>query len=364
MKRDRRIPLRRSRRVASDVNAGRLVLAFVAVLALAAGALAFAVSPSSAGSPLFDGSDVVSVNQLSDQQLIDGIDQAGVSTDRGMLMIQKLWQQRKSIPRQDLVSVLMDKSRSQESRALMVDLLAGTPEEARLTDDMRGFLGDGRLGSTLTARIIVSYPFLKRDTPLLSALASGTDDQVAFQALKKLGTSDSSAARQIALTTISHAEDSSDLKLSAAYKVLVRSGKLETDQATKKALLRHLATVLADADTSPELRDSAMFALADMRSLDALRMLLESDNVDRPVAVGAVNENALVIKTALDKNPDEATIELAVTAMEICPLRDLAEPLGAARGRVSSAALVQRLNSVLVNIARNGESINRKWTQD
>ena len=246
----------------------------------------------------------------------------------------------------------------------MVDLLAGTPEEAQLTDDARKLLHDSRLNSALKARIIVSYEFAAEDSALLGSLASSPEEPVAFHALKKLSKADPKAARQLALATLSRAEDSSDSKLSASYKVLVRSGMLEADRDTRSALLRHLASVLANAKTSPELRDSATFALAEMRSLEAMRILLDSTTLDRAIVVGAIDENALVIQTALEQNPDEPTIELAVAAMEIHPLLDVAEPLRAARSRVKSPALRQRLDAALAHITRNGAPTNRKWTED
>jgi hypothetical protein len=246
----------------------------------------------------------------------------------------------------------------------MVDLLAGTPEEAELTDEVRGLLRDSRLNSGLKARIVVSYEFDHKDSALLGALASGTEEPVAFHALKKLGKADPAAARRFALAALSGAEHSTDSKLSASYKVLVRSGVLETDRETRSALLRHLASVLADAKTSPELCDSATFALAEMRSLDAIRILLDSPKIDRSMVAGAIDENALVIKKALENSPDESTIEMAIAAMEVHPVLDIAEPLRAVRNRVQSPALSRRLEAVLVHITREGVPVNPKWTED
>jgi hypothetical protein len=364
MKRHRLASLLHLLRVASKARANRLIMPLVAVFVVSAG-LSIAVGTARAGQPPLVGAPESSIDGLSSRQLIDALDETSVSDpDRTQLIRQQLWQRRGAIQRRDLISVLTDKSRPQDSRELMVDLLAGTPEEAKLTDDVRGLLRDSRLDSALKARIIVSYEFGHEDSALLGSLASSTEEPVAFHALKKLGEADSVAARQFALATLAGAGHSSDSKLSASYKVLVRSGALETDRGTRSALLRHLASVLADAKTSPELCDSATFALAEMRSLDAMRILLDSPKIDRSIVAGAIDENALVIKTALEQNPDESTIALVVTAMELHPVSDIAEPLRAVRGRVKSPALGQRLEAALMHIANDGIPINPKWTED
>ncbi len=306
-----------------------------------------------------------SLDELSSQELANALDQAIASdSDRALLIAQRLWQRRGGIPRNDLRLGITDKTKPQASRELMLDMLAGNPGNAQVTDDARDLLLDSRLDSALKARILVNYRFDRADSALLSSLVSGTDGLVAFHALKRLGKTDPPAARQIALATLSRAEDSSDSKLSASYKVLVRSGTLANDSAAQGQLLRHLESTLADKSTSPELLDSATFALYEMKSLDALRIVLESTSIDRPLVVGAIDENAAVIKGALEQDPDESTIELAVTAMEIYPVKDLAEPLRAAKHRVQSPALRQRLADTLVLIAREGLPINPRSTED
>ncbi|TLM78807.1 MAG: hypothetical protein FDZ70_03875 [Actinobacteria bacterium] len=246
----------------------------------------------------------------------------------------------------------------------MVDLLAALPENSVATDDARALLRDEDLDGSLKARVVADHAFGPQDSALLGDLAVGPDDDLAFHALKKLGEADPAAAGRLALATVARADAASDMRLSAAYKVLVRSGALDSDRTTKSALLRHLATVLAAPDTSPELCDSAAFALADMRSLDALRILLESGAADAVARAGAVDQNAALIRDALRNDPDAATIELAVTAMELHPVTEIAAPLGAVRERIASPELVQRLDAALARIARDGAPLNPKWTED
>lgn len=339
-------------------------LAAAAALAAAAVLFAVAVSIGSGEQPAHAAGPESAVDGLSSQELIAAFDEANASSpDRAMEIVNRLWVRRKEIPQHDLVSVITDTNRSRATRELMVDLLAGPPEEARVTEDVRGLLRESRLDPALKARVLAGYDFGPEDSALLSSLATGPEDAVAFHALKKLGSADPSAACSLALAALAE-PGSSDSKLSASYKVLIRSGAIRSNREARSTLLRHLASVISDEKTSVQLQDSAAFALSDMRSLDALRTLLESKGADRILCVGAVDQNAMLIKTALERNPDEATIELAVTAMELYPVKEIAEPLRAARDRVKSPALIQRTDAALERITREGAPLNIKWTED
>jgi len=335
-----------------------MALAAVAVL------FAIAISIASGEQPAHATQPESAVDALSSQEFIEAFDEARASNpDLAMQIVERLRDRRKEIPQHDLLSAITDTNRSLATRELMIDLLAGPPEEARVTEDVRGLLRDNRLDPALKARVVVNYDFGPEDSTLLSSLATGPEDALAFHALKKLGSADSSAARRLALAALAEPE-CSDSKLSASYKVLIRSGSIQSDREVRRTLLRHLVSVIGDAKTSPDLQDSAAFALSDMRSLDALRTLLESKGADRILCVGAVDQNAMLIKTALERNPDEAEIELAVTAMELYPVKEIAEPLQAARDRVTSPALSERLDAVLERTAREGVPLNIKWTED
>jgi hypothetical protein len=305
------------------------------------------------------------LDEMSNHELIEGFEEASVSSpDRAIRITSHLRERRREIPQSDLVSAITDTNWSQATRELMVDLLSGPIEEARVTDEVRKLLRDRGLDPGIKARIVVSYDFDSEDAGLLTSLATGPEDEVAFHALKKLGSANPSTARRLALAALAKPDQCSDSKLSASYKVLIRSGAIRTDRSARSTLLRHLASVIGDTKTSPQLQDSAAFALSDMRSLDALRTLLESKTTDRILRVGAVDQNAMLIKTALEQDPDEATIELAVTAMEVYPVKEIAEPLEAARGNVNSVALRERLEAALATIARDGVQLTTNWTED
>lgn len=343
----------------------RFVSPLTAAIAVAAVLVGIVITVGSGGQRALALRPEPSLDAASGPELLAELDKVGAENpERVTQIVARLKERRGEIPPRDLVAAIRDPRRSQATRELTVDLLAGPPEHARVTPDVRGLLRDAQLEPALKARIVASYDFGAEDRALLRSLASGPEDPVAFHALRKLGSVDASAACNLALTSLASGEACSDSKLSAAYKVLIRTGVIRSDRAVRGALLRHLASVLESTHASEQLQDSAAFALSDMRSLDALRMLLESRGTDRIVQVGAVDQNALVIKSALENDPDEPTIELAVRAMELYPVVEIAAPLRLARAKVISPALIRRTDAVLERIAREGVHLNPRWTED
>lgn len=342
-----------------SVSRSVAALMVLAVMSAALAGLAAAGQSSAAASR------EPAIDRLSNQELMSEFDEVHASNpDRALLIAKRLWQKREGIPREDLLAGIADNNRPRVSRELMVDLLAGPPEEALATKDVRALLADGDLDEEIKGRIIAHFRFGKEDSALLTSIAAGTEEPAAFHALKKLGDVAPAEARRIALGAVKRAERPSDLKLSAAYKVLLRSDGARRDTAARRALLGHLTAVMADDASSAALRDSAAFALAEMRSLDALKVLLGAKKADRVLRVGAVDQNAAMLKSALEDDPDEAVIELAVTAMEIRPITDIAAPLRAVSGEVKSPELRRRVESVLKRIAADGTQMNPKWAEE
>lgn len=221
-------------RLEDDTN--RSIMPLAAALTLVALACAVTFGPGGAVKPALAQPPGPSLDGLSNQGLILAFDQAGGSaSDRGMEIAQRLWERRDAIERRDLISVLADRSRPGDTRELMVDLLAGGPDGPQVTDDVRDLLGGDSLDSELKARVVAFFEFARTDSSLLSSLASGSEELVAFHAMKKLAQVAPETARRLARETLSRGADASDSRLSAAYKVLVRSGTLETDHATREA---------------------------------------------------------------------------------------------------------------------------------
>lgn len=337
---------------------GRRLATGLAVLVLSIATAAAVTSSSWAESPKPPPSS------LSDEQLIAELDRPSPSEpDRSMAVVSELWQRRGVMKHSTVIDNLLDGNRAQATREYMVDLLAGPAETARSTDEVRSLLADKRVNSDLRARILSVYTFGKADTAMLRSLTADGDGHVAFKAIKNLVHTDPASAVAIAKEVLANAPAESDLRLSAAYKALLRAGGVD-ETATRKQLVAHLASALEDPTASRDLKDSAAFALSEFRSADTLAILINSKDTDRVLVAGAVDENAAMLLTLLKQSPDEATIEFVVSAMEIHPVSEFAEPLSLTEPSLVSKTLRQRVAAVVQHIQTEGVPLNVKWTKD
>lgn len=124
----------------------------------------------------------------------------------------------------------------------------------------------------------------------------------------------------------------------------------------------HLTGVLRDPGASRALKDSALFGLIDLGTPESMAALLASD-ADPAMLSGAVDERAQSLLDALNASPDERTIAMVVTAMEIRPIKELAQPLRDAAPAVKHGSLRTRILKVVDLIDREGTPINPKWSQ-
>lgn len=333
--------------------AGILVVAATGLAVVAVGGSGWAASPTLAPAP-----------PLSTDELLAKIKEPeSGSTDEAISIASQLWQRRNEIGRETLITNLVDKTTTQQSREFMIDLLAGEAGTPELTEDVRGLLTDERLEDDLKARIVAKYSFESDDAALLGKLVNQSDGILSFQALKALGRVDAARARGFARHIVDTAEGQSDIRLSAAYKVLIRAG--DGAQATEgAALVKHLASVLASPDASRDLKDSAFFALSEIKSRDSLLALMDDTGSDPALVGGAIDENAAMLRDLLSEDASQPTVEFVVRAMELHPIMELAAPLRDATKHVQSNALLARIEKVIEQIEREGIPLNPKWTED
>jgi hypothetical protein len=324
---------------------------------------AICVGLAAAQRPVYAALPALIAERPSDTRLLAQLGDPGTTEAEALGIAQQLWDRRALLDRARLIGIVLDQRQSDQARWLCVDLLSGDPDKSCIAGDVRALLTDVSLDPSVKSRILSQNRFDPADSDLLRGLARCADDSVAFFALKKLSTVDTGTACLIAGETLEDVA-ATDARLSAAYKTLIRAGAARDDAAMRLRLVRHLGRVLADPETSPALRDSACFALADAAGMDALAMLLGSPGADHALLAGAVDQNAQVIKAALAGDPDEATVALAVRAMEIHPLTDLAGPLQSARRYVTNPELARRLDTALARIGSEGVVSCTKWNED
>lgn len=305
-----------------------------------------------------------SPDSMSDDQLIRELSEPGaIDPDRRTAVATELADRGPQLDRKRLLATLVDESQPGGTRAFMVDLVAGSPQSTKIDPEVRALLKDKRLDSSLKARIVTRFAFDKSDAKLLHELVVENSDILAFHALKGLAEVDRKDALALAWDIAASNSRQTDMQRSAAYKVLVRNGG-SVNASDRSKLTEVLQSVLDDPSSSGDLRDAALFGLSEMKTEATLRVIMNSKNVDTGLVGGAIDENASVLLRMLEESPSESTIEFVVSAMEIHPVFEFAEPLSAAASSVKSAKLRQRIETVVRSIPIEGVPLNTKWTQD
>jgi hypothetical protein len=334
-------------------------LAFVSAgLAVIAGAVIYAVAPSHADGKI--------LSSYSDEQLVAAFDSAineGVGSEEAMSLAAELMQRRATMDTEQLIAIIIDDQAQQMTRESLVDVLAGEPGSTRLPIGLRPLLLEGQPNPDLQARILSNFQFVDEDVAILRDIAANRDDVAGFHALKVLTSADVTGAKKIAQAIVNNSPRESELRLSAAYKVLIRTDYIK-DSANRTKLIRHLSGIIDDPEKSEDLHDSALFALAEMQSFDSMRALLNSERADRGLVAGAVDENAAILLETLNATKDPATIKLIASAMRIHPICEFAEPLRDAVERVRDVTVNKKESELDVLISDDCVPLNNKWTEE
>lgn len=304
------------------------------------------------------------MQRLSDAEVITAVDRAAAARDerRAGEAVNELRRRWNTADRAVLAKAAADPSRAMATRGLMIDMLAGSGEQRPLTGEARALLLKPDLEPELKARIIATFDFALGDADLLADFADHPD-LVGFQALKKLTDVDASRAEAEAEAVLAGTQKASDLQLSAALKVRVRAGSLKKDAQARAAFVKQALGIAQNRAASSETRDAAVFAVAELREIDAITTLVNAKLEDPVLVAGAIDQNFDILAASLVGKPTDAQVATVVTAMEIHPVKDLAAPLQRARAAVTDPALQTRIDKVVQLLETEGVQGNTKWTE-
>ncbi|MDR0849517.1 MAG: hypothetical protein LBN10_10870 [Propionibacteriaceae bacterium] len=303
------------------------------------------------------------LQRLSDADVIATMDKAALAHDETLAgqAVDELINRWETADRNVLLKVATDSSYTMETRSIMIDMLVG--DGAQLTDAERAMLVDTDFEPELKARILATATFSADDADLLADFAVRSDI-VGFQAFKKLTEIDATRAEMLAHQVLADPQKASDLQISAALKSLVRTGSLNRDAAARSEFVLLAVGIAQDRAASSEVRDAAVFALAELREIDAITALIGARIEDPVMMAGAIDQNYDVLAKSLVGKPTAAQVATVVTAMELHPVKDLAEPLRQARTTLTDTALQNRLDRVLQLMETEGVDGNIKWTEN
>ena len=295
------------------------------------------------------------------------VEDTSASSEDSSALFEELWSRRDALDRDLAVAAIVDPTTEEATREILVDCLAGSEERVPLPADMRKVLTDHGVDDETMARIVLSFEFSGPDDVALLTRLTSEDSVVGFDAMKVLARISPATAQKIAVAIMLRGSAESDLRLSAAFKTLV--GTDYTDNpANRVSLVRQLTSFMDSTASSEDLRDSALFALSDMQSLDAIKALLGSKRADPGLVGGAIDENATVLLTSLNSTTDPATLALVAEAMTLHPVCEFGDPLQAALQRVQAVTPDRRsdlANSVAAatdKIRTGCVPLNPRWT--
>lgn len=223
----------------------------------------------------------------------------------------------------------------------------------------------------LVHRVAFEMPEAKA---ILANIAATENGDIGFNALKKLKSISTDSAYDIALNVLQNYENEDMLNVRSAIGVFATKFRsidgvapISKSAFEGKQLLFDVCTALMNTSGQVE-SDSAVVALAGMRDIEAMQLVMNNANVDDIMKTTIVDQTSLTLTQMLNESPTEANIEFAISCLEILPIKDLQTPLEAALRSMPQAQngendISARANSVLQLIAQENFYANPNWNE-
>jgi len=308
---------------------------------------------------------------LSKKQLIEEMDSLAKSSegtgDINALIpfATELFERKDEISDEELLTYIKNPSLSPATRDFFVELYVAKHEDGNNLDEIKALLADPEVDKSTKTSIVTTAHFSPDDVGILIKLAKSDNGLLAFHSIKVLNSLDKNAANQLAEEILSNLNQSSKIELEAALKskaIFLKTAK-EKDQNyenLEKQFIQLNLDILKNSN-DPELKDTAVFALSDLGSKNALKTILKSEFIDRELKVFAVDQNFMTLKRILENHPTREELNLVIQAMDILPITDLAEPLKHIAGKVKELDFKKKIEETIANIEKNGIKGNEKW---
>ncbi|RDU38903.1 hypothetical protein DRW41_04940 [Neobacillus piezotolerans] len=308
------------------------------------------------------------LQSLDTEQLIEEID-AIASTeetdDKLMPFVAALFEKKNKVQDSQLVKIIKDKNKADKTREAMVDLYLHKHEKEPITEEMKELLKSPDVNERVKTKIVAGANFSGKDVPLLKELIAKDDALVAFHSLKQLSKTNAKEAYTISSEILSNLNVAPKDKVSAALKSTAKYLKKQSptpnnDSKAEEDFL-NISFNLIETSNDGYLKDSAFFAVSDLQSEKAMKKIIESNSVDRELKVFAIDQNFATLKKMLQTNPTESDIKVAVEAMKLYPIVDLAEALENAMKTVKNPQLKQEAKDAINLMKEQGVKGNEKW---
>lgn len=233
-----------------------------------------------------------------------------------------LAQRLDELTEEQILSLAADKEKPEYFRVVMLELCGKLKENGKLKDTavlVRMYADTSDLEAV---RVRVGY--LIDNSKLLEEVFWQDDGDVAFQALKALRLADPDSAWTAAGVILDNHADEPAIKVKAAIKA--KAAILADDSAYSKekpAFIEQCALIregLAEDDTEMQL--TIVFALTELRDMDALALILAGPEPKWGIHAFAIYENMALIEETLEAGASEKDLETAVAAVCAYPEED------------------------------------------
>ena len=107
-------------------------------------------------------------------------------------------------------------------------------------------------------------------------------------------------------------------------------------------------------------KDTMLFALADMHNFNAVKVVLQANEIDYQFKRTLINKNYETIAAVLENDPTIDDVEIVIIAMGIRPINEIA-PLLKRNRMILSEDKRNELDDIIKYIENNGENANNKY---
>lgn len=236
-----------------------------------------------------------------------------------------LAEKSKNISTKELISIIDDKNSSDNLKIICTQLIDYNEISIDKLDEKRliDLLLNENESDLVRQNIVWILPDDKDTKESLVIAFEKNDDELAFQALKKLNTIDS----KLAVDEAKKAIDSNDgkVKIRAAIKVITLNMSKTDNDKEKSDWTQFLKKMLNDINLSKEneLMETVVFALSDLKYYKSIYEIINSSKIGKDYKVFCIDQNRQVLQEVLENNPTDADIEIIKKAMSICPIDEI-----------------------------------------
>jgi hypothetical protein len=271
----------------------------------------------------------------------------------------------------ELINLVVDSNNSVSAQTLYVDVyLHKNKDDIKAKKEIKEILKHKNVNKIVKTKVVAESDFDSTDKLQLIEFIQGDNQELGQWSLKKLLKVDAETAFNLSNEILLNKEGKSDQLVSGALQTTAKYIKSKKNKKEYKELekdfLEMSKSIMKDSKDSKGSKDtiiydSAFFAISDLMSENSLVSVLNDPTVEEQLKVFTIDQNFMVLEDILKNDPTDEEVEMVVKAMEILPIKDLADPLENMIGKVQDKDLEVRIQQVLKDMNEKGINANKKW---